>query len=118
MITARHVDHEWASAADMRLARPSGRKGHPLLGSPGERSQKQKAMAGLARAFRSLVLSDPGSAERKVADAIRAYPDWTAGSTRPERMLMETMPGLLLESVAGRGVPDLSAGQTAIPQGR
>jgi L-asparaginase II len=57
-------------------------------------------VTGLARAFRSMVLSEPGSPERTVADAMRTYPDWTSGSTRPERALMEAVPGLLLKSGA------------------
>jgi len=58
------------------------------------------SVAGLARAFRAMVLSDQGSPERTVADAMRAYPEWTSGSTRPERALMEAVPGLLLKSGA------------------
>lgn len=58
------------------------------------------SVAGLARAFRAMILSDPGSPERTVADAMRAYPEWTSGSTRPERALMEAVPGLLLKSGA------------------
>jgi L-asparaginase II len=58
------------------------------------------SLAGLARAFRALVLAAPGSAERKVADAMRAHPDWTSGTTRPERALMDAVPGLLLKSGA------------------
>ena len=58
------------------------------------------SVAGLARAFRAMVLSDHGSPERTVADAMRAYPEWTSGSTRPERALMEAVPGLLLKSGA------------------
>jgi L-asparaginase II len=58
------------------------------------------SVTGLARAFRSMVLSAPGSPERTVADAMRTYPDWTSGSTRPERALMEAVPGLLLKSGA------------------
>jgi L-asparaginase II len=58
------------------------------------------AVTGLARAFRALVLAAPGSAERRVADAMRAYPEWTSGSTRPERALMAAVPGLLVKSGA------------------
>jgi L-asparaginase II len=58
------------------------------------------SVAGLARAFRAMVLSDHGSPERTVADAMRAYPEWTSGSTRPERALMAAVPGLLLKSGA------------------
>jgi L-asparaginase II len=55
---------------------------------------------GLARAFRALVLAAPGTPERAVADAMRADPAWTSGTTRPERILMEAIPGLLLKSGA------------------
>ena len=58
------------------------------------------SVAGLARAFRAMVLSEHGSPERTVADAMRAYPEWTSGRTRPERALMEAVPGLLLKSGA------------------
>jgi L-asparaginase II len=35
-----------------------------------------------------------------VADAMRAYPEWTSGSLRPERALMATVPGLLVKAGA------------------
>jgi L-asparaginase II len=79
------------------------------------------SVAGLARAFRSVVLAEPGSAERKVADAMRAYPDWTSGTTRPERALMEAVPGLLLKSgaegVEGFALADGRAGAFKIEDG-
>jgi L-asparaginase II len=55
---------------------------------------------GLARAFRALVLAMPGTPERKVADAIRAYPAWVSGTRRDERRLMDALPGLLIKSGA------------------
>jgi L-asparaginase II len=58
------------------------------------------SVVGLARAFRAIVLAEQGSAERRVADAMRAYPDWTSGTARPERALMAAVPGLLLKSGA------------------
>ena len=57
-------------------------------------------LAGLARAFRALVLAAPGTPERRVADAMRAYPEWTSGTDRDERRLMNAVPGLLLKSGA------------------
>jgi L-asparaginase II len=57
-------------------------------------------LAGLARAFRALVLARPGTPERRVADAMRAYPEWTSGTDRDERRLMNAVPGLLLKSGA------------------
>jgi L-asparaginase II len=58
------------------------------------------SLSGLARAFRAVVLAEPGTAERAVADAMRAHPEWTSGTSRPERALMTAIPGLLLKSGA------------------
>jgi L-asparaginase II len=58
------------------------------------------SLTGLARAFGALVRADPGSAERRVADAMRANPRWTSGTARPDRRLVEAVPGLLLKSGA------------------
>jgi L-asparaginase II len=57
-------------------------------------------LAGLARAFRALVLAAPGTPERRVADAMRAHPEWTSGTSRDERRLMDAVPGLLVKSGA------------------
>ena len=57
------------------------------------------SVAGLARAFRAMVHREPGTPERRVADAMRAHPEWTSGSRRPERALMAAVPGLLVKSV-------------------
>jgi L-asparaginase II len=57
-------------------------------------------LSGLARAFRTLVLAEPGTPERRVADAMRAYPERTSGTDRDERRLMNAVPGLLLKSGA------------------
>jgi len=77
--------------------------------------------AGLARAFRAVVLAEPGTAERAVADAMRAYPAWTSGTTRPERALMTAVPGLLLKSgadgVEGFALADGRAGAFKIEDG-
>jgi L-asparaginase II len=61
-------------------------------------------LAGLARAFRALVLSAAGTPERKVADAMRAHPEWTSGTTRDERRLMDAVPGRRGVRVRGRQV--------------
>src|SRR5262249_10243561 len=58
------------------------------------------SVSGLARAFRAIVLAQPGTPERRVADAFRAYPAWTSGTTRPERLLMDAVPGLLIKAGA------------------
>ncbi|MQA97252.1 MAG: asparaginase, partial [Streptosporangiales bacterium] len=58
------------------------------------------SVAGVARAFRALVLAPQGSPEREVAGAFRAFPAWTSGTNRPERALMAGVPGLLVKSGA------------------
>lgn len=58
------------------------------------------SLNGVARGFHTLVTAPPGSAERKVADAMRAYPEWTSGTRRPERALMSAVPGLLVKAGA------------------
>jgi L-asparaginase II len=79
------------------------------------------SVAGLARAFRAVVLAEPGTAERAVADAMRGYPEWTSGTTRPERALMQAVPGLLLKSgadgVEGFALADGRAGAFKIEDG-
>jgi L-asparaginase II len=58
------------------------------------------SLAGLARAFSALVRAEPGSPERRVADVMRAHPEWTSGTSRPERALMAAVPGLLVKAGA------------------
>ncbi|WP_406013885.1 asparaginase [Streptomyces sp. NBC_00984] len=53
------------------------------------------SLVGLARAFRSFVLSEPGTAERRVGDAMRAHPEYVAGTRRPDTWLMREVPGTL-----------------------
>jgi L-asparaginase II len=65
------------------------------------------SLTGVARALRVLVSAPAASPERRVADAMRAYPDWTSGSRRPERALMAAVPGLLVKSGA-EGVEGLA----------
>jgi L-asparaginase II len=54
-------------------------------------------LTGLARAFGRLVRAEPGTPERRVADAMRAHPEWTSGTDRDERRLMAAVPGLLVK---------------------
>ena len=79
------------------------------------------SVLGLARAFRGVVTAADGTPERKVADAMRAYPEWTSGTTRSERLLMDAVPGLLLkggaEGVDGFALADGRAGGLKIEDG-
>ena len=76
---------------------------------------------GLARAFRALVLAGAGTPERRVADAMRAYPEWTSGTDRDERRLMNAVPGLLVkggaEGVSAFAFGDGRAGAVKIDDG-
>ena len=78
-------------------------------------------LGGLARAFRALVLAEPGTPERKVADAMRKFPEWTSGTDRDENRLMASVPGLLLkagaEGVDAFALPDGSAAAVKIEDG-
>jgi L-asparaginase II len=58
------------------------------------------SMAGVTRAFRAFTLAKPGTDERRIADAMRAHPEWTSGTTRAETTLMRAIPGLMLKSGA------------------
>jgi L-asparaginase II len=67
------------------------------------------SLTGLARAFAAVVRAEPGSPERRVADAMRAHPEWTSGTRRPERTLMAAVPGLLAKAGA-QGVEAFALG--------
>ncbi|MEU8482165.1 asparaginase [Streptomyces sp. NPDC048641] len=68
------------------------------------------SLTGLARAFRHFVLAPEGSAERRVADAMRAHPEYVAGTRRPDTWLMREVPGVLskmgAEAVQAVALPD------------
>ncbi|MGH3472336.1 MAG: asparaginase [Nocardioidaceae bacterium] len=53
------------------------------------------SLTGLARAFRSLVVAEPGSPERRVADAIAGFPDYVSGTARDEARLLRAIPGAI-----------------------
>jgi L-asparaginase II len=68
------------------------------------------SLTGLARAFRHFVLAAPGTPERRVADAMRAHPEYVAGTRRPDTWLMRELPGTLskmgAEAVQALALPD------------
>lgn len=76
--------------------------GAPLLSS---------SLVGLARAFRTLGTATAGPA-RRVADAIRAHPQFASGSTRDELALHRAVPGLIAKAGAE------SCYAAALPDGR
>ncbi|MFJ6792591.1 asparaginase [Streptomyces angustmyceticus] len=68
------------------------------------------SLTGLARAFRHFVTAAPGTPERRVADAMRAHPEYVAGTRRPDTWLMRALPGTLAkmgaEAVQALALPD------------
>ena len=52
------------------------------------------SLVGLARAFRTIATATDGP-ERRVADAIRAFPEFTSGSRRDEAALLRAIPGAI-----------------------
>ncbi|MFI1182996.1 asparaginase [Streptomyces sp. NPDC020799] len=68
------------------------------------------SLTGLARAFRTFVLAEPGTPERRVADAMRAHPEYVAGTRRADTWLMRELPGALskmgAEAVQAVALPD------------
>lgn len=53
------------------------------------------SLTGMARAFSRLVAANPGTPERRVADAMREHPVLVAGEGRDVTALMKAVPGLL-----------------------
>jgi L-asparaginase II len=62
--------------------------------------QHALTLTGLARGVLSLVHAPEGSAERSVADAMRAHPWLVAGTDREDTGLMTAVPGLLVKAGA------------------
>lgn len=58
------------------------------------------SLTGLARAARALVLVEPGTPQRRVADAMRAHPEYVGGTARDVTALMRGVPGLLVKDGA------------------
>ncbi len=70
------------------------------------------SLTGLARSFATLVGATGGTAERRVADAVRAHPFLVSGTGREDLQLMTAVPGLLCKA----GAEGVHAG--ALPDGR
>ncbi|MGB9034330.1 asparaginase [Arthrobacter sp. UCD-GKA] len=79
------------------------------------------SLTGMARAFSRLVTATGGTAERRVADAMRAHPLMVAGIGRDVTALMEAVPGLLakdgFEGIQLIALPDGSAVALKISDG-
>ena len=55
------------------------------------------SLTGLARAFAAIAGGPAGSAELRVANAMRGYPAWMSGTRRYEAALMKAVPGMLMK---------------------
>ncbi|MCI4062957.1 asparaginase [Micromonospora sp. R77] len=79
------------------------------------------SLTGLAGAFRRLVEGEPGTVERTVADAMRAYPELVGGTRADDTRLMRGVPGLLAkvgaEGVFAAAVPGVGAVALKIDDG-
>jgi L-asparaginase II len=58
------------------------------------------SLLALARAYTRLVTAEPGTPERRVADAMRAHPALVAGNGREDTVAMQAVPGLLMKGGA------------------
>lgn len=78
-------------------------------------------LTGLARAFSALAVADPASAEGRVAAAVRACPQWVAGTTRSVTRLMLAVPGIIAkdgaEAVYAAALPDGRAAAVKVGDG-
>ena len=70
------------------------------------------SLTGLARAFAAVATAPPGTAEHRVAAAIRRHPEWLGGTRRDVTALVAGVPGL----VAKDGAEGVYA--AALPDGR
>jgi L-asparaginase II len=79
------------------------------------------SLAGLARAFLACVEASPGTPARRVADAMRAYPELMSGTGREDATLMRAVPGLLAkggaEGVMAVAVPGVGGVAVKIDDG-
>lgn len=79
------------------------------------------SLTGLARAYLAVVSAAPGSTERRVADAMRAYPLLVGGPRSTDTRLMTSVPGLLAkggaEGVLAAALPGVGAVAVKIDDG-
>jgi L-asparaginase II len=79
------------------------------------------SLTGLARAFLAMVNAPAGSAERSVADAMRAFPELVSGTGQDDDKLMHGVPGLLAkggaEGVQAVAIPGVGAVAVKIDDG-
>lgn len=69
---------------------------------------------GLARAIRSLVVEDPSSPGRQVADAMRQHPFYVAGTGHVNTRVMQALPGVLCKGGAEGVIVAVAANGAAV----
>jgi L-asparaginase II len=106
----RHPEHPLQQHLTSTIARlagePVGALGVDGCGAP----VAALSLMGLARSFGRCVRAEPGEPERLVADAMRAFPEYVAGTGRDVTDLMSGVAGLLAkdgaEGVYAAALPD------------
>lgn len=108
------AEHPFQRHARAELARLTGVEvgadaidgcGAPLFGT---------TVHGIATLFRTLVLAEEGSPERRVADAMRAFPFYVGGTGHQNSRAMELVPGLLAKGGAEGVIGMAAAGGQAV----
>lgn len=73
-------------------------------------------LRGLANVGSACVGADPGTPPRRVADAMRAHPEWVAGTARDATALARSLPGLMVKREQRRstspGCPTVAASRS------
>ncbi|BDT95514.1 MULTISPECIES: asparaginase [Nocardia] len=71
------------------------------------------SLVNLARVFSTMATAEPGTPERRVADAVRAHPRVISGTNAPDLLAMQATPGLVCkigaDGVHAGALPDGSA---------
>ncbi|MFB6889633.1 asparaginase [Kitasatospora sp. NPDC056327] len=93
-------------ALEESVGEPAGHAGVDGCGAP----LLAVSLTGLARGYRALLLAGAGTPQRRVADAMRAHPEYVAGTRRADTWLMRAVPGALAkmgaEAVQVVALPD------------
>jgi len=93
-------DHPLQQAIEARLAETAEEPVEAVVVDGCGAPQHALTLTGLARGVLSLVQAPEGSADRSVADAMRAHPWLVAGTGREDTGLMGAVPGLLVKGGA------------------
>jgi L-asparaginase II len=92
--------HPLQQLIEARLAEAAGEQVSAVVVDGCGAPQHALSLTGLARGVLSLVQAEPGTPERRVADAMRAHPWLVAGTGREDTELMQAVDGLLVKGGA------------------